>query len=145
MLKWKKHCTCLEMFISSSYQVANAIQRYWPQPEDVTNTQGGRGVCELFGGCKATEVNKRITGQSDRNYRANSLKVWWGKLRDWRASKRGALFIGAEARGCARYIYDYIASGGRGSSAGSRSCAWRGEGGRGCDCYIYIYINMSYF
>ena len=43
---------------------------------------GGGGVCELFGGCKATEVNKRITGQSDRNYRANSLKVWWGKLRD---------------------------------------------------------------
>jgi len=44
--------------------------------------KGGGWRCCLFLGHIVTEANSRVTVQSDRNYRANSFKVWWGKLQD---------------------------------------------------------------
>jgi len=60
---------------------------------NITTSHPSRGGgCCFYKGHIVTALNSRITGQSDRNYRARGSKVWWWMERELEASKKGGLF-----------------------------------------------------
>jgi len=87
-----------------------------------------------------TALNSRITGQSDRNYRARGSKVWWWMERELGASRKGGLFYSLLRTGeggqwlCLPIGQNF----GKGGESGlSASC----NPGRNTSSYMYVHIS----